>query len=119
MPEPKSRKAEVPQQKAQQAKAAPQAGKDAPFIALAYLLSPSIIVPLLMYLIMEDKGTEREKYHYLQAAVFGVGTMIMMFTLILAILGMLVYIYGLYIGYLVLAGKADDRPLRQYLGQRA
>jgi|GEM_PF-7092612 len=122
MPEPKNKSANPPlPPKGQEPKAAQgaQPGKDAPFIALAYILSPTILVPLLLYLLMEDKGTERERYHYLQAAVFGVGTVLMMFTLILAIVGVLVYIYGIYIGYLAYAGKSDDRPLRQYLEQHA
>jgi ABC-type tungstate transport system substrate-binding protein len=123
MPEPKKKKranaAAPPKvQEARTSKGA-QPGKDAPFIALAYILSPTIFVPLILYLLMEDKGTERERYHYLQATVFGIGTVLMMFTLILAIIGVLVYIYGIYISYLAYAGKSDDRPLKQYLEQHA
>ena len=123
MPEPKRKKganaADPPEARGAKTPQDAQPGKDAPFIALAYILSPSILIPLLLYLIMEDKGTERERYHYLQATVFGVGTMVMMFTLILAIIGLLVYVYGIYIAYLLYAGKSDDRPLKQYLEQHA
>ena len=118
MPEPKRKKGATADPPKPEAKGA-QPGKDTLFIALAYILSPTIFVPLLLYLLMEYKGTEREKYHYLQATVFGVGTMVMVFTLILAIIGLLVYAYGIYIAYLLYAGKSDDRPLRQYLEQNA
>jgi TctA family transporter len=122
MPEPKKKGADMaapPKGQGAKAPQGPQPGKGAPFIALAYVLSPTILIPLLLYLIMEDRGTERERYHYLQAAVFGVLTVLMMFTLILTIVGVLVYVYGIYIGYLAYAGKSDDRPLRQYLEQHA
>jgi hypothetical protein len=115
MPEPNRKKAVS-------GKADPPAAKktsDTNIILAAYIFSPTIIIPLLLYLMKEEKGTEREKYHCLQAVAFGIATVLMVMTLLLAIVGIVTYIYGLLIAYWLCTGKSDDRPLGKYLEHHA
>jgi glucan phosphoethanolaminetransferase (alkaline phosphatase superfamily) len=89
------------------------------FVALAYILSSTVIVPLFFYFIKKENGTQSERYHYLQAAVFGVVILVLSFTIILSIVGLAAWLYGIYIAYLFYIGKSDERPLKQYIGQYA
>jgi predicted membrane protein len=111
-----------PRKKAVSEKADPPANKkarDANVILAAYIFSPTIIIPLLLYLMKEEKGTEREKYHCLQAVAFGIVTVLMVMTLLLSVIGAIVYLYGLLIAYWLYTGKSDDRPLGKYLEHHA
>jgi hypothetical protein len=96
-----------------------KAGNDKLFVALSYILSSTVIIPLLLFLIRKEGGTAAERYHHLQAAVFGVIIIVLAFTILLSIVGLVIWLYGLYIAYLYYVGKSDERPLGKYIGQYA
>jgi ABC-type methionine transport system permease subunit len=92
--------------------------KDEPLMVLiGYVTSFIVPVPLFLYLFRGEHGTRTERFHYLQATIMGVIMAILPFTVVLIVLWPIVYIYGLYIGYMLFSGKKDERPLEPYIGK--
>ncbi|MCX6773478.1 MAG: hypothetical protein NTY68_00580 [Candidatus Micrarchaeota archaeon] len=85
-------------------------------ILIGYVASFVIPVPLFLYLFRGEHGTRTERYHYLQATIIGIILAILPFTVILIVLWPIVYLYGIYIGFMLFSKRKDERPLEKYLG---
>lgn len=76
------------------------------WILLGYIFAP--IIPIVLLLMEDKKSKPAVKFHAIQGLIFGILT----YLLSAVCIGVIVWVYGIYIGWQVYStGKSDDVPM--------